>query len=217
MNSSLGTLLDDVATYDMTKPVVIACYSGQSAGHAKIALELMGYEDVKSLLFGMSSWNSSLAGSWDNNTGTALGLAAETTNNNGDLVVNAYPVLTEDIDTVVEDRVSAMLTAGFKAISYADLMGNGLENYFVMNYFGLADYEGTGTSGIPGHIPGAFQFTPYASLDMDEMLENLPTDMPIVVYCWTGQHSSQITAYLNMLGYEAYSLSSAPTPCSTIS
>ena len=41
---------------------------------------------------------------------------------------------------------------------------------------------------------------------MDQMLGNLPTNMPIVVYCWTGQHSSQVTAYLNTLGYEAYSL-----------
>jgi len=38
------------------------------------------------------------------------------------------------------------------------------------------------------------------------MLKYLPTDKQIIVYCWTGQTSSQITAYLNMLGYEAYSL-----------
>mgnify|MGYP002064785740 CR=1 FL=1 len=57
-----------------------------------------------------------------------------------------------------------------------------------------------------GHIPGAFQFTPYQSLGIDQMLANIPTDHPIVVYGWTGQHSSQLVAYLNMLGYEAYSL-----------
>ena len=44
------------------------------------------------------------------------------------------------------------------------------------------------------------------SLGVDQDLRHLPTDKPIVVYCWTSQHSSQITAYLNMLGYEAYSL-----------
>ena len=36
------------------KPYVLACYSGQSAGHAKIAMELMGYDQVYSLLFGMA-------------------------------------------------------------------------------------------------------------------------------------------------------------------
>ena len=60
---------------------------------------------------------------------------------------------------------------------------------------------------MPGHIPGAFQFTPAQSLGLNQMLGNLPTDKPIVVYCWTGQQSSQLTAYLIMLGYEAYSLS----------
>jgi rhodanese-related sulfurtransferase len=34
----------------------------------------------------------------------------------------------------------------------------------------------------------------------------VPTDMPVVVYCWTSQTSSQVAAYLNMLGYDAYSL-----------
>jgi rhodanese-related sulfurtransferase len=205
-HSSLGTLLDDVGTTIPTdKPMVVACYSGQSAGHAKIALELMGYEDTQSLLFGMSSWNSSLSGSWDNNIGNTLAIA-ETQNNNGDLTWHEYPTLAgENAATVVEDRVEAMLAAGFKRVGYTDIQDN-LSEYFIVNYFSQADYEGTGSSGVPGHIPGAFQFTPYESLGLGEMLANLPTDMPIVVYCWTGQHSSQVTAYLNMLGYEAYSL-----------
>ena len=32
-------------------------------------------------------------------------------------------------------------------------------------------------------------------------------DKPVVVYCYTGQTSSQTTAILRLLGYEAYSLS----------
>ena len=50
-NSSLGTLLDDLTAKAIPsdKPYVIACYSGQSAGHAKIAMELMGYGEVYSL------------------------------------------------------------------------------------------------------------------------------------------------------------------------
>ena len=94
---------------------------------------------------------------------------------------------------------------GFKGLDYGTLSQNP-DQYFIVNYFGEADYEGTGDSGVPGHIPGAFQYTPHASLAIDQMLENIPADMPVIVYCWTGQHSSQITAYLNMLGYEAYSL-----------
>ena len=98
-----------------------------------------------------------------------------------------------------------MLTAGFKVVTY-DNIRNNLGEYFISNYFDQDDYEGNGGSGVLGHIPGAFQFTPNASLAITQMLENLPTDKQIVVYCWTGQHSSQVTAYLNMLGYDAVSL-----------
>jgi rhodanese-related sulfurtransferase len=205
-NSSLGTLLTDVGTTIPTDlPLVVACYSGQSAGHAKIALELMGYEDVKTLAFGMASWAAATRGSWDNNTGNHLA-SPETTNNNGDLVAYAYPTLDSyDVGTIVETRVAEMLAAGFRGVDYTAIQDN-LDDYFILNYFGQADYEGTGTSGVPGHIPGAFQFTPYTSMDPETMLAYLPTDKTIVVYCWTGQHSSQITAALNMVGYDAVSL-----------
>lgn len=208
-NSSLATLLTDVGTLIPTdKPFVIACYSGQGAGHAKIALELMGYEDTYSLLWGMSSWSPETSGSWNSDAGdnTADHLAnPELTNNNADLVVHTFPTLPGDAAGIVEDQVAAMLAANFKGITFDSIKDN-LEDYFIINYFGEADYLGGGDYGVPGHIPGAFQFTPYASLGEDQMLNNLPTDKPIVVYCWTGQHSSQVTAYLNMLGYEAYSL-----------
>ena len=56
-NSSLGTLIGDVSAKAIPtdKPLVVTCYSGQSAGHAKVALEMLGY-DCYTLLFGMSSW-----------------------------------------------------------------------------------------------------------------------------------------------------------------
>jgi len=201
-HSSLATLIVDLATIPDTKSYVIACKTGQTAGHAKIAMELLGYSNVYSLKYGMCDWNADIAGAWDGNTADNLvNPDPETTNNNGSLTTHDFPSITGNVAT----RVAGMLTAGFKAVSYADIRNN-LGDYFIMNYFGEADYEGNGTAGVPGHIPGAFQFTPYASLGIDEMLENLPTDKQIVVYCWTGQHSSQVTAYLNMLGYDAVSM-----------
>ncbi|MFO7607592.1 MAG: rhodanese-like domain-containing protein [Candidatus Krumholzibacteriia bacterium] len=212
-HSTLAMLLADVTAQAIPtdKPFVIVCYSGQSAGHAKIALELLGYESF-SLGWGMSSWSAATRGPWDNATINAaqadrnLLTNPETANNAGDLVVNDFPVLTEPSGSVVNARVAAMLAGGFKGITYQTVSANP-DQFFILNYHGLNDYLGTGTAGVPGHIPGAFQFTPYQSLGWGQMLQNLPTDMPIVVYCWTGQHSSQITAYLNMLGYDAYSLS----------
>jgi rhodanese-related sulfurtransferase len=203
--STLATLLDDVGTtIPVDKPFVVTCYTGQAAGHAKFALEMMGYEETKSLLWGMSSWSPDVTGSnWNTTTMVAdlLGTPQET-DNNGDLVEHAFPTMTESL----ADRVQTVLTNGFQSIAYSAIMDN-LDEYFVVNYFGQPDYLGQGTAGVPGHIPGAFQFTPYSSLGVDELLSNLPSDdTTIVVYCWTGQHSSQVTAYLNMLGYNAKSL-----------
>ncbi|TNF37912.1 MAG: hypothetical protein EP329_01885 [Deltaproteobacteria bacterium] len=208
INASVKTILADVEAAGLTKdaPIVVACYSGQSAGFAKIALELMGYTNVKTLGYGMSSWRSEYSGSWANAVGNAL-TAPETTNNNGSLTTKYdYPTFTGDVETLMAERVQAVLDDGFKGISYSDLVSNGVDNYFIINYFGEADYLGTGEAGVPGHIPGAYQFTPAASLGLDQMLPYLPTDMPIVVYCWTSQTSSQIAAWLRILGYEAYSL-----------
>jgi len=55
-------------------------------------------------------------------------------------------------------------------------------------------------------IPSSYQFTPKASLSTTVDLDLLPTNETIVVYCYTGQTSAQVTAYLRMLGYDAKSL-----------
>ena len=55
-------------------------------------------------------------------------------------------------------------------------------------------------------------YTPYSPIDKadtvceflsGESLNTLPKDKPIGVYCYTGQTSAQMTAYLQMLGYDA--------------
>ena len=116
-----------------------------------------------------------------------------------------------DVDTGLDDaeeillaRASAYLAAGWKKISVSDLfedmVANGnADEYFVVNYFNLDPY-------YAGHIPGAVRYQPKQDLRTDEMLNRLPTDKKIIIYCYTGQTSSQVVAYLNALGYDAYSL-----------
>lgn len=203
-HSSLHTLVEDLATsIPSNKPYVIAGYTGQAACQAKIAMELLGYGDVYSLLFGMSAWNLTLD-VWTPNCADNL-TTIETEDQNGNLTVHSYPELSEDPETVVQDRVQLMLAAGYKGISYANLVEN-MDQFFIINHFSEADYLGMGSSGVPGHIPGAFQFTPYVSFGLGQMLDNIPMDQPVVVYGWTGQFTTQVVAYLNMLGYDAYNL-----------
>jgi rhodanese-related sulfurtransferase len=49
--------LDNLATIPPDRDVVVVCYTGQTAGQATAALNMLGYE-AYSLLFGMSSWTS---------------------------------------------------------------------------------------------------------------------------------------------------------------
>jgi rhodanese-related sulfurtransferase len=56
-----------------------------------------------------------------------------------------------------------------------------------------------------GHIPGAINI-PWKTIAKPESLAKLPTDQPIVVYCYTG-HTGQISAtVLRMLGYDVQNL-----------
>ena len=56
-----------------------------------------------------------------------------------------------------------------------------------------------------GHIKGAVRMDVNAVFN-PENLAQLPKDKPIVVYCYTGQNASWVTAGLRMLGYDAYNL-----------
>jgi rhodanese-related sulfurtransferase len=204
--SSLGTLLADLETTipQDREEYIVVCYTGQTVGHAQVAMQLLGYTPVRSIKWGMSAWSSSVT-NWNNGIGNTLA-TAETTDNNADLVEHDFPVLTGSLSTIIETRVAAMLAGDFKRVSYTNIRDN-LEDYFVVDYHEPAVYLGQhAASGVPGHIPGSYQFTPYQTLGLDQWLKYLPTDKPIVLYCWTGTGSSHLAAYLNMLGYDAYSL-----------
>ncbi len=182
--------------------VAIACYTGQTAGYAASLLRLMGYDKVFSMKWGMSSWNatfnrwtSSLSNTYSSQfTSTATAKGA----------MGNLPVLSTGKKTgqeILEARMSTLLTEGFDPakITNATVFGN-LTNYYILNYWPAAQYE------APGHIPGAMQYTPKESLKLAVDLKTLPTDKTIAVYCYTGQTSAHLAAYLRLLGYDAKSI-----------
>jgi rhodanese-related sulfurtransferase len=211
IEGAVNTTLGNIVTYvleNFTKSdqIVVACYSGQSAGHAVLALNLLGY-NAKSLKFGMSSWNSTLSASWDNNINSDYASHFTTDATAIPDMDRTYPTLSTGKTTAEEilmERIETMLEGGFKGINASDVLAT-KEDYYIVNYFSQDDYEGNGACP-PGHIQGAYQYTPKASLKTDALLKSLPADQTIVVYCWTGQTSSQVVAYLNILGYTATSL-----------
>lgn len=203
VNVTFGNLLENAQS--TTKPILAVCYTGQSAAHAVVALRLSGYPDAKVLLWGMSGWTSSLSGSWLANSGNTNGvIGVGNANWTMDAVVSNSnyddPTLTTtatDGAGILQERVAAMLANGFKGVSAATVLDNP-ENYFINNYWAQTDVDHY------GHIKGANRINPL-SIENGE-INNLDPDQQICTYCWTGQTSSMVTAYLNVIGFNAVSL-----------
>jgi rhodanese-related sulfurtransferase len=206
-NVAFADLLTHVKTINMANytKVTIVCYSGQSASYGACLLRLMGYDKVFAMKWGMCSWNEVFAGKWNNAvangnayasqfiaTATAKGAAGE------------MPVLSTGKTSgqeILEARVDALLTEGWTPASVTNATVFGaLTNYYIVNYWGAADYSD------PGHIPGAMQYTPKESMKTTVDLKTLPANKTIAVYCYTGQTSGYLTSYLRLLGYNAQSI-----------
>ena len=207
VNVTAGDILNHVDNTDLSgyQKIAVVCYSGQSAAWATSILRLHGYNNAYSLGFGMASWNLSCTGSWDNSIGNGYATYfegnAETKPAEGDL-----PDLNTGYDTgedILESRTNTILGEGFGtnavAITAATVTQN-LDNYYIVNYWPEGEYLN------PGHLEGAYQYTPKGSLTLATDLKTLPTDKPIVVYCYTGQTSAYMAAYLRVLGYDAKTL-----------
>jgi rhodanese-related sulfurtransferase len=169
-----------------------------------MALRLMGYNNAYSLKFGMCSWDSSFAQNrWLANMKNDRA-AQFTTTATAKNTVGSLPTFSTGKTTgaeILEARVNAVLTEGYTAasISNSTLFTN-LSGYYIVNYWPADQYS------TNGHIPGAAQYTPRTDLKSTTYLKTLPTDKPVVVYCYTGQTSSFVAAYLRILGYDAKSL-----------
>ncbi len=184
--------------------VAIVCYTGQTAAYAASLLRIMGYDKVYSMKWGMCSWNSAFAGKWNTAITNGNAYASQfvtTATEKG--AKGVMPTLTTGKTTgqeILEARLAVLLTEGFTPASisnqavFADLTANYILNYWPANHYAL------------GHIPGAMQYTPKEAIKYAVDLTTLPTGKPVIVYCYTGQTSAFLAAYLRLLGYNAKSL-----------
>ena len=181
------------------KQIWIACYSGQTACYATALLRLYGYKEAQALKWGMSGWNSQ-TDIWSNKTGNAgagkLTTAAAPANQSYD----APQINTGQTsgDAILKARVEAIIKDwGNATVSSGDVVANP-SNYFINNYFSTDHYTGF------GHIEGSVRVNPLKIADGS--INNLDPSKPVVTYCYTGQTSAVITAFLRVLGYDAKSM-----------
>lgn len=196
VHSSLATIVGDAAAVE--KPIIVACYTGQKASHAVVALRLSGFANAKVLKFGMGGWNSDFIGSWSSNIAdVADGHTNWTTSVEPPLKTFDYPSLTSaytDGAAILKERVG-VLTSGFNGVVNTTVLDNS-GDYFINNYWPVADWSHY------GHIAGAYRISPLSLNNIN----NYDASKQVVTYCYTGQTSSMITAYLKVLGYDALSL-----------
>jgi rhodanese-related sulfurtransferase len=201
VHSSLSDVLTEAAESE-GKPIVVVCYTGQSAGYAVMALRLSGYSDAKALKFGMSSWHSDFDDWTIACSDIALGSAGWTAppgNVSAD-TLRDYPIIkagSSKGEGILAERVAAMLDGGFKGINaYTVLL-------LPSAYFINGCWAGDNVTAY-GNIAGASNIYPVSLLN-DAIAKHDP-DAKIVSYCSNGHASSMVTAYLTVLGYDAVSL-----------
>ncbi len=103
----------------------------------------------------------------------------------------------------VQEAADAFFSGGPKHISAADVFdnmndGDDSNDPFIIDVRKPEDYA-------LSHVPGAVNIG-VKTLFTADGLAQIPMDKDIVVYCYTGQTSSQVTSALNMLGYKAKSM-----------
>lgn len=182
--------------------VVILCYSGQGASYGTSLLRMLGYTNTKAMKWGMCSWNEATSDYWVNGISNAKAFQMVTTAGIKN-EIGSLPELSTGESTggaILRSRIEELFALGVDAakITSTDAFSNSTANYTI-NYWNQEHYDF-------GHILGAVQYTPKASLSYAQELSTLPTDKTIVVYCYTGQTSSFVAAYLKVLGYDAKSL-----------
>lgn len=183
--------------------VVVVCNNAHLSGYVVALLRMLGYDNTFNMRFGMSAWHDDIARRfWYANLSDDLLGKLETAphpkKSPGKLPnfstgkTNGYEIL--------RARAQKALTINWEEISidFMDVLEE-VEDYYVINYWPQALYD-------QGHLPGAIQYNPKKSFHSNEDILTLPTDLPIIVYCFTGQNAAYAFAYLALLGYEFRSL-----------
>jgi len=200
-NIAFGSLLDEAVTAETNgQDMVIVCYTGQTACYGVSLLRLAGYSNTQALKWGMSGWNAQFdvwSTKIDNIAKDHANWSYETAP-----ALSAYgnPLVITDEESgadILMARIKTVLAEGAKTVSAADVL-NAPENYFINNYFNENDYSAF------GHIKGAYRILPLTLAN--GAVSNLDPAAKICTYCYTGQTSAVVTAYLRVLGFDAHSV-----------
>lgn len=199
VNSTLPEIFDKVA--GTTKPVLVVCYSGQTASYAHTLLRMKGIEAYV-LKFGMSIVDKSLDKWTSNCSSDYVGHANWVKTASDPLPKFDYPKLDtgeKDAEAIMDKQIDAALGVwGTRLVPAATVMA-APGNYNIMNYWAENDYLNL------GHVKGSYQLSP-KTLTKAANLSVFDPDGGNVLYCWTGQTAAATISYLYVLGYDVQSI-----------
>ncbi len=189
----------DLSTLSKDKEILVYCYTGQSASYAAAMLGVQGYE-VENLYHGMSSWTSDpdvYKRRFDPATSQGSYETETTSNAGGSYALPELENTTSNNENDIIKAAAVKVSPKFIAAKDLNLKIAEGEEMTVISVRAAADYA-------VGHIPGAI------NIGMSSLIANLNKinpDEPVYVYCYTGHSAAQTAALLQMLGYDAYSIS----------
>ncbi len=183
--------------------IVLVCADAMVSGQVNAILLLLGYHNVATLRFGLSSWDSEIAEQhW---------LAVTSSHLEGRLETRAHPkraagelpaISTGETQgyPILRARARELLSKDLSAFNKTVTeITEHTGDFYKINYWPETLYN-------QGHLPGAVQYQPKSSLHTTQALHTLPVDQPVSIDCYTGHHSAYVTAFLRLLGYDAYNL-----------
>ena len=107
---------------------------------------------------------------------------------------------TEDFETV-RSAVEEWLASGPKPVTTVDAVFENLNDGDTSNDPVIVSVRAPDAYEL-GHVPGAINI-PWKTIAKPESLAQLPTDQPIVDYCYTGHTGQVAMTALNLMGYDA--------------
>lgn len=184
--------------------IIFVCNNDNRSSYVTAILRLLGNNNTWAMRFGMSGLDREIAEQfWLANISNKMVGKLDFTPNEKNLPSN-YPALSASGKSgfdIAWERAEAIINLPADSIFVSiDEMIDRWDNFYTVSYLPEEKYLGT------GHLPGSVQYNPKTSLLQNSELNTLSTGKPNVIYCYSGQHSIFVTAYLRMLGFDARAL-----------
>jgi len=206
VNIKMSEILDyaQVTGLPMYDKVVIVCYTGQTASYSSAILNMLGYNNIYVLEWGMCSWNKKFSGRWNKNS-TDNGIEKLITKTSQKNSPSSLPLIVSTKNSgyeILQTRARALLKESFanSTVNFKFAESNAkVDKAYVICYQPESVYKS-------GHIVNAIHYNQKNSFNLSTDLLTLPTDKTIVIYSDKAYQSTYIMVYLKMLGYKAKTL-----------